>query len=178
MKRYTIWDLPKEIREQFTESLTAHRQYVTEAGKQLGVPQTQLDIHDKSKWSEEEYPYYAKHFYGGGDPEGFQYAWLHHIHNNPHHWQYWVFPDGYSYHTSHPLSATNSGVLEMPTNYLLEIVADWMGACRAYKGHWNMSEWLNENLDKIQLHPNSRVYLYSVLVGIGYEPKEIDSNNE
>ena len=51
----------------------------------------QLLDHDESKWSEEEYGPYDEYFYGSKDNiDEFNYAWLHHIHNNPHHWQYWV----------------------------------------------------------------------------------------
>ena len=52
--------------------------------------------HDKSKWSQEEYVAYDDYFYGNTNKtkeeidNAFDYAWLHHIHNNPHHWQYWV----------------------------------------------------------------------------------------
>ena len=55
--------------------------------------------HDQSKYDEEEYEAYDDYFYGkeGKDEDdiavidnAFDYAWLHHIHHNPHHWQYWV----------------------------------------------------------------------------------------
>ena len=46
--------------------------------------------HDQSKYDKEEYDAYDKYFYGGNKSyevvNNFNYAWLHHIHNNPHHW--------------------------------------------------------------------------------------------
>lgn len=51
-----------------------------------------LGHHDESKYSIEEYDAYDAYFYGPMSKdvkENFNYAWLHHIHENPHHWQYW-----------------------------------------------------------------------------------------
>lgn len=45
--------------------------------------------HDESKYKPEEYDAYDKYFYGNNRSytvvKDFKYAWLHHIHNNPHH---------------------------------------------------------------------------------------------
>ena len=50
--------------------------------------------HDKSKTKPDEYGAYDKYFYGKNRSyqvvQDFNYAWLRHIHRNPHHWQYWV----------------------------------------------------------------------------------------
>ena len=50
--------------------------------------------HDESKYDTAEYDPYDQYFYGGNRSYAvcvaFDYAWLHHIHNNPHHWQYWI----------------------------------------------------------------------------------------
>ena len=56
---------------------------------------TQILLHDQSKESPEEYTAYDDYFYRGGhatkeEKEAFDYAWNHHIANNPHHWQYWI----------------------------------------------------------------------------------------
>ena len=54
----------------------------------------QIATHDESKFSSEEYDAYDTYFYGNNKTfmvvENFNKAWLHHIHNNPHHWQHWV----------------------------------------------------------------------------------------
>ena len=84
--------------------------------------------HDKSKRSEEEYDAYDDHFYGHQVAEErdipFQYAWLHHVHNNPHHWQYWIYLDGRP--------------LDMPVRYIFEMICDW----------WSFS-WKSGNLNEI-----------------------------
>lgn len=79
----------------------------------------QIAVHDESKFSNEEYDAYDKYFYGGNRSyevrNEFDKAWLHHIHNNPHHWQYWVLlkDDG------------DIEVLDMPMNYIIEMICDW-----------------------------------------------------
>ena len=53
--------------------------------------------HDLSKSDPEEYDAYDAYFYGGNRSykvvNDFKYAWLRHIHNNPHHPQYWIYYD-------------------------------------------------------------------------------------
>lgn len=152
------------VASEYIKSLREHIIYVQEAGRQLGVPQPQLNIHDQSKWSEAEFPGYARHFYGGGDPDGFAYAWLHHVHCNPHHWQYWIFPGGYTSEASR----VEDGVAEMPGIYALEMVADWMGASKAYTGSWDMASWLWDHIPKIRVHSRTAKYLVEILDRIGY----------
>lgn len=137
-----------------------HKWYVLRAGRKLPkkyrVSWYRLLIHDWSKFTLSEAPYYGRHFFGDkGNFSKWQDAWLHHIHKNPHHWQYWIFQDG-KYH-------------EMPKKFANEMVADWMGAGRAYAGSWDMSGWLVNNLNKIQIHENTREYVYEILKELGYE---------
>ncbi len=60
----------------------------------LQAMKTQILNHDASKDSPEEYVAYDRYFYGGNKSfrvvQDFRKAWLHHIHENPHHWQHWV----------------------------------------------------------------------------------------
>lgn len=52
-----------------------------------------IEFHDMSKNTPDEYTPYDNYFYGEQTPaiiEAFNRAWLMHIHRNPHHWQYWV----------------------------------------------------------------------------------------
>ena len=55
----------------------------------------------------------------------------------------------------------------MPEPFLREMLADWMGACRAYEGFYPESqgkwEWLNNNWNKIQLNKESRVHMQLIL---------------
>lgn len=89
--------------------------------------------HDASKYDREEYEAYDAYFYGNQSyevVEDFKYAWLHHIHNNPHHWQYWILnnddPD------------EGEVILDMPDCYIIEMICDW----------WSFS-WKKGNLDEI-----------------------------
>lgn len=158
------FDVPMDVLSKYLESLYAHIRYVQEAGKRIGVNEVQLAIHDASKFTEDELPFYAKHFHGGGDPDGFSRAWLHHMNYNPHHWQHWIFPDGYTPKGS----SVENGVVEMPRYYALEMVADWMGASMAYTGSWDMQKWLWENMPRIRVHSNTAAYLRDVLGMDGY----------
>lgn len=77
--------------------------------------------HDKSKDDPEEYNAYDKYFYGNNRSynvvQDFRFAWLRHIHNNPHHWQYWILinddPD------------EGEIIMEMPHLYIIEMICDW-----------------------------------------------------
>ena len=111
--------------------------------------------HDASKYSEEEYEAYDDYFYGkeGKDEDdvavidnAFDYAWLHHIHNNPHHWQYWV------------LIGDDDGTkaLEMPVNYVFEMIADWWSFSWKTGRLLGIFRWYDEHRDKMILHPRTK----------------------
>jgi hypothetical protein len=159
-----IFDVDRVVAEAFIESLNEHIAYVREAGKKIGVSEKQLEIHDDSKWTEAEFPGYARHFKGGGAPDEFATAWLHHIHYNPHHWQHWIYPDGFTPKGSN----VENGVVEMPANYALEMIADWMGASRAYTGSWDMKDWLWNHIPKITVHSKTAKFLRQELDHLGY----------
>ena len=77
--------------------------------------------HDLSKDFEDEYNAYDAYFYGNNvsyqAEEDFKYAWLKHIHRNPHHWQHWILIN----------DEPNEGkvLLDMPYNYIIEMICDW-----------------------------------------------------
>jgi hypothetical protein len=84
---------------------------------------------------------------------GFDRAWLHHQHANPHHWQHWV------------LREDGGAIKVLPMPYLLvcEMVADWAGAGRAITGRWEVAEWYVKNRDKMQMHPNTRLHVEGII---------------
>lgn len=90
--------------------------------------------HDASKYCIDEYDAYDAYFYGGNRSyevvENFNKAWLHHIHNNPHHWQYWVLIN------DDPEEGEK--ILDMPYAYIIEMICDW----------WSFS-WKQGKLDEI-----------------------------
>jgi len=165
---FNLWEekitSDKPYEQDFIFSLNAHIAYVREAGEDIGVHQDQLKIHDNSKWSDAEFYAYAKHFHGGGAPDLFASAWLHHIHLNPHHWQHWIYPDGYTPKGSN----VENGIVQMPNIYALEMIADWMGASRAYTGSWDMKDWLWEHMPKIAVHSKTADFLRAQLDNLGY----------
>lgn len=159
---YLKFGLKEDVARNYYNSLIAHIENVREAGRKLGVSNEQLMAHDLSKFGGQEFPAYANRFFGEPDEDRFMFAWLHHLHNNPHHWDHWVFPrpktQGIQFH----------GVLPMPDRFALEMVADWMGAGKSYQGSWDMTGWLKENLPNIMLHPITADYVKGVLLDLGY----------
>lgn len=151
--------------QQFVESALAHIYYVRIAGKALGVPKAQLDIHDESKFSSFEMEAYANQFFGGGNNHlFFAEAWNHHIHQNPHHWEHHIVMSGRG------VNKATGTCLYMPDNYVREMIADWFGASMQYRNSWNMESWLIENLPKIRLHPDSKTMLCIFLNSNTFHP--------
>jgi hypothetical protein len=121
---------------------------------------------------------YANHFYGGkrninegrdatgyykpvdtGDKE-FDFAWLLHQKRNRHHWQWWVLPD----------DEGSVKILEISEPYRTEMICDWLGAslaqgkkCPHNDKYLEVRKWWNVNNHKMQLHPNTRVWIENVL---------------
>jgi len=115
--------------------------------------------HDESKFSEEEYFAYGEYFYGTPDEDAFNLAWLHHIHNNPHHWQHWVLVnDDGTVGDSCKVVA-----LEMPKFHALEMIADWWSFSWRSGNLPEVFDWYESHKDCIILHPNTRKYVESVL---------------
>lgn len=154
-----------DVIQAYYGSLMKHIGAVQQAGHDLGVSQSQLEEHDLSKFTHVEFNAYALHFHGGGAPAAFAKAWNHHLHNNAHHWQHFMFADGFNLKDA----GIENGCLEMPENYMLEMVADWMGASHAYTGSYDMTDWLRKNLYKVRVHSRTATYLASVLIGLGYK---------
>lgn len=151
-------DVTKEMIESYTAKLRAHISFVQEAGRKLGISESQLEKHDASKWDAEEFIPYVRRFEAGvNDRQEFGRAWIHHIHHNPHHPQHWMVPD------------RKDWVVKMPENYCLEMIADWMGSNRTYLDSWDMSDWLKKNFRNIVLHPESKEFVERALLLLGYE---------
>lgn len=153
------------VMDAYYDRLMAHIAAVQEAGRELGLSEDILAVHDLSKFSHEEFLGYAYHFHGGGSPDGFSKAWLHHIHHNPHHWQSWIYPDGFHMDGS----GMEGNIVQMPPWNALEMIADWMGASKVYSGTDDMSDWLTGNMRKISLHSSTARYVRGILEGLGYE---------
>lgn len=157
--------IPPDVIEVYFAKVNLHIAAVQEAGIRLGVPEYQLRRHDLSKFHAEQFAPYAMHFHGGGAPKEFARAWLDHIHKEPHHWQHWLFADGFGIKDGDVVG----GALPMPETYALEMIADWIGASVVYSGTENMADWLDKNLHKVRLHPRTEAYVDFNLIKLGYE---------
>lgn len=157
-----------------------HKHYVFIECCKLGIPIRGL-LHDISKFRPSEFKVYADYFYGKPKPirlvshpsvprlnifniytqeqleKDFDRAWLHHQHRNKHHWQYWILRN-------------DSGTVEyidMPTKYVKEMVADWIGAGRAingkYSGYEEVVEWYNKNKHNMEMSENTRKKVVDII---------------
>lgn len=148
-----------------------HKWYVFLASFKIGLPLWRVLVHDLSKFTPAELPHYNRQFCGPkDDPQGFAVAWLHHYHRNDHHWEHWIV---HSIH-SHSSPTRDGGIivdncLEMPDDTVREMIADWMGASKAYTGSWDMESWLSKNLPKMKLHPITSAQVGTYLIYLGYD---------
>lgn len=102
--------------------------------------------HDASKYDKDEYEAYDAYFYGGNRSykvvKNFDYAWLNHIHKNPHHWQYWVLIE------DDPVTGSVMKPLEMPMVYIYEMIADWWSFSWRDGNLFEIFKWYNEHHEK------------------------------
>lgn len=126
--------------------------------------------HDYSKNELDEYEAYDAYFYGGNRSykvvQDFNYAWLNHIHRNPHHWQYWVLinddPD------------EGEIILDMPYNYIIEMICDWW-AFSWNSGNLNeIFDWYEEHKDYMKLSEKTRKKVEDVLTNIKKKLEELN----
>lgn len=172
-----------------------HKWFVFRAGMRFGVPLWRLIVHDFSKFSRAEWGAYVHNFYGESavdealrlcgvtqifpnDPNytefcdtlrdvkerrrvAFDLAWLHHQHRNPHHWQHWILRE----------DSGSIKVLVMPLDYVLEMVADWIGAGSkiAQRGVTleqcarETAAWYTKNAHLMQMREQTRMLVESLL---------------
>lgn len=123
-----------------------------------------LYSHDESKLSQDEYIAYDNYFYGNRSYEVvkmFNYAWLHHIHNNPHHWQYWILnnddPD------------QGEVILDMPDEYIIEMICDWWSFSWKKGDLYEIFKWYDERKDHIKLSDVTRRKVETTLAFIHNE---------
>ena len=132
---------------------------------------TELANHDASKSTAEEYKPYDDYFYGNKSHavvKAFNYAWLHHIHNNPHHWQYWVLQ-----HDDEP-----EEILEMPYAYIVEMICDWWSFSWRNGDLGTIFDWYEKHKN-MKLHDKTRKTVEDILDKIKMElDKEKENESE
>lgn len=109
------------------KTILRHKVYVFLACVELGIVWQGI-VHDLSKFSFIEFFSSAKYFQGNRSPidaekedKGYSLGWHHHKGHNNHHWEYWV--------------DWNKGEMKptkIPFKCCLEMLADYIGASRAY----------------------------------------------
>ena len=115
--------------------------------------------HDSSKYLPAEYNAYDQYFYGGEKTEevkkNFNLAWLHHIHNNPHHWQHWVLIN------DEP--GEGMVILDMPYNYIVEMICDWWAFSWAKGNLHEIFSWYDKHKEYMKLSDNTRKSVEDIL---------------
>lgn len=129
-------------------------------------------IHDESKYTKEEYDAYDAYFYGGKltkeVKDNFNYAWLHHIHNNPHHWQYWVLIN------DDPDNGTVA--LDIPYKYVIEMICDWWSFSWRSGNFYEIFNWYDKHKDYMILSKNTRELVEDILAQIKKKLDEKELN--
>lgn len=128
--------------------------------------------HDASKIELDEYIAYDQYFYGNNKSyqvvQDFNYAWLLHIHRNPHHWQYWVLVN----------DDPKEGIvcLDMSYNYIIEMICDWWSFSWSNESPYDIFTWYDDHKEYIKLSENTRKTVEHILNKI---KKKLDAmNNE
>lgn len=175
--------------QQYNEYLQDHRKNVIKGylwmrqnipGIFADIDSDQVDIehqityaHDASKDSQEEYDAYDKYFYSNNKSykvvEDFNYAWLHHIHNNPHHWQHWVLIN------DDPEEGMK--ILDMPVNYIIEMICDWWAFSWKSGDLYGIFDWYNEHKDYMKLSDDTRRAVEGLLFMMRGILEELDNEN-
>lgn len=129
--------------------------------------------HDDSKYSRDEYDAYDDYFYGkdkGPDvKKAFDYAWLHHIHNNPHHWQYWVLVNDEA--------AEGIVALDMPYHYIIEMICDWWSFSWKTGNLREIFKWYDEHKN-MKLSDKTRETVEDILGKIKDKLDELESDED
>lgn len=160
MKRYIV----------YINKVIKHKYFVFLACLKLKVPLYLAIMHDISKFSLEEFIPYARYFYDeNGNPnpiknnhgeydytkqgQDFHFAWLYHINRNKHHWNYWA------------MIKDDSSVVPMqiPSKYIKEMVADWIGAAKVYNPDVTVQSWYEKEKNNLIFHNDTRKQIEEIL---------------
>lgn len=162
----------ENVRKAFEEIKENPLIYQRYSGEILDALWGRVLIHDKSKYSEEEFVPYRKNFYPINAEEkeenkpNFDKAWEHHWKNNSHHWQY---------RKNKTLFDKNNKeeVLDV-----LENILDWIAM--GYKFNDRPYQYYENNKNNITLCEDERKYLEDLIynvIDIDYIQKEDSDDN-
>lgn len=153
------------------KTILIHKYWVFYFSCKLGIPWRGL-VHDLSKFSPVEFWESVRYFDGKVSPivickrhKGYSLAWQHHKGHNSHHYEYWVDRlDG-------------GGVpLQMPWKDVLELVADYCGAGKAYQGkNFTLKDeyewWLEKKETGIKMNEATMYEVTGLLHALAYNSK-------
>lgn len=155
--------------EEIKENPVIYQRY---SGEILDALWERVLIHDKSKYSEEEFIPYRKNFYPINAEEkeenkpDFDKAWEHHWKNNSHHWQYRKNKTSFD-------KNNKEEVLDV-----LENILDWIAM--GYKFNDRPYQYYENNKNNITLCEDERKYLEDLIynvIDIDYIQKEDSDDN-
>ena len=145
-----------------------HKWFVLLAGLKTGAPLWRLIIHDWTKLLPVEYFGYQNHFYGDrSKAQLWKIARRHHMACNNHHPEYYRHLRG---RTNQP-TRVQITTFEISVAAAREMVADWMGAERAYAGQWPTNTkdgwpWLQGAFWNMDLTLRSRLRIVEVVQAV------------
>lgn len=115
--------------------------------------------HDQSKTKPDEYDAYDAYFYGGNRSykvvQDFNYAWLNHLHRNPHHWQYWILIN------DDP--ELGEIIMDMPGNYIIEMICDWWAFSWSSGNLYEIFKWYDAHKNYMKLSEKTRGAVENIL---------------
>lgn len=138
-------------------TILKHKWYVLKYGLKLKCPLYRLLKHDLSKLSPKEFSAYNNHFYGD-KTKSLSKAYLHHQNHNDHHWEYWI-------------DRTTNKPIPMEYEAILEMVSDWLSACKVYEGDYPKPggwKWLQTTKVFNHLHKETSVLVVRKLIEKGF----------
>lgn len=134
-------------------------------------------VHDMSKFAPTELFESVKYYTDGkGSPIsecrskiGHSYAWIHHIHKNKHHAEYW-------------LDIYNDHQCNMPYKYAVESICDKISASKCYNGknykpHMVLDYWLNNEIN-LPMNENMKTFYTKVLTDLAEQGEKFILNKK
>ena len=87
---------------------------------------------------------------------GYSATFLHHRGRNPHHYEYWIH------------SLDKGGIpVQMPLKYTLELICDYLAACRTYGNDISTEyDWWMKNEKHFKIHPFTKDFITEVFYRI------------
>lgn len=131
----------------------------------IAITADNIKVHDQSKYSDEEFEPYRRHFHYIDEKEkeeseaDFEKAWDHHKDNNMHHWNWWA-------------DHNQSDKMSIP--FVLEMCCDWIAMSMKFQKN-NAYEWYLDNKNEIILGVFQKSIMETILT-IYYKYYDVAGN--